>query len=143
MSNEQITKFNSSEISNFDEKKKLKDEITKISRNLGIPDSDIEYLKKLNLKNNKTISTETAELNIDRLDDILKELSSQIRSLNKQSREAKRYKNLSQKIRESEILLLAKNYITFEMVCNENEGKLNSLNVEYHNIVRDISTKKT
>ena len=85
----------------------------------------------------------SAELNIDRLDDILKELSSQIRSLNKQSREAKRYKNLSQKIRESEILLLAKNYITFEMVCNENEGKLNSLNVEYQNIVRDISTKKT
>ena len=85
----------------------------------------------------------SAELNIDRLDDILKELSSQIRSLNKQSREAKRYKNLSQKIRESEILLLAKNYITFEMLCNENEGKLNSLNVEYQNIVRDISTKKT
>ena len=85
----------------------------------------------------------SAELNIDRLDDILKELSSQIRSLNKQSREAKRYKNLSQKIRESEILLLAKNYITFEMVCRENEGKLNSLNVEYQNIVRDISTKKT
>ena len=85
----------------------------------------------------------SAELNIDRLDDILKELSSQLRSLNKQSREAKRYKNLSQKIRESEILLLAKNYITFEMVCNENEGKLNSLNVEYQNIVRDISTKKT
>ena len=85
----------------------------------------------------------SAELNIDRLDDILKELSSQVRSLNKQSREAKRYKNLSQKIRESEILLLAKNYITFEMVCNENEGKLNSLNVEYQNIVRDISTKKT
>ena len=85
----------------------------------------------------------SAELNIDRLDDILKELSSQIRSLNKQSREAKRYKNLSQKIRESEILLLAKNYITFEMVCNENEGKLNSLNVEYQNIVRDISTTKT
>ena len=85
----------------------------------------------------------SAELNIDRLDDILKELSSQIRSLNKQSREAKRYKNLSQKIRESEILLLAKNYVTFEMVCNENEGKLNSLNVEYQNIVRDISTKKT
>ena len=85
----------------------------------------------------------SAELNIDRLDDILKELSSQIRSLNKQSREAKRYKNLSQKIRESEILLLAKNYITFEMVCNENEAKLNSLNVEYQNIVRDISTKKT
>ena len=85
----------------------------------------------------------SAELNIDRLDDILKELSSQIRSLNKQSREAKRYKNLSQKIRESEILLLAKNYITFEMLCNENESKLNSLNVEYQNIVRDISTKKT
>ena len=85
----------------------------------------------------------SAELNIDRLDDILKELSSQVRSLNKQSREAKRYKNLSQKIRESEILLLAKNYITFEMLCNENESKLNSLNVEYQNIVRDISTKKT
>ena len=85
----------------------------------------------------------SAELNIDRLDDILKELSSQLRSLNKQSREAKRYKNLSQKIRESEILLLAKNYISFEAVCNENEGKLNSLNVEYQNIVRDISTKKT
>ncbi len=75
MSNEQITKFNSSEISNFDEKKKLKDEITKISRNLGIPDSDIEYLKKLNLKNNKTISPETAELNIDKINNLSKLIS--------------------------------------------------------------------
>ena len=85
----------------------------------------------------------SAEINIDRLDDILKELSSQVRSLNKQSREAKRYKNLSQKIRESEILLLAKNYKTFERICNENESELDSLTVDYQNVVRDISTKKT
>ena len=52
----------------------------------------------------------SAETNIDRLDDILKELASQVRSLNKQSREANRYKNLSEKIRETEVLLLAIKY---------------------------------
>ena len=85
----------------------------------------------------------SAETNIDRLDDILKELASQVRSLNKQSREASRYKNLSQKIRETEILLLAKKYKTIELECKENEDNLHSLNVEHQNIVRSVSNKKT
>ena len=85
----------------------------------------------------------SAETNIDRLDDILKELASQVRSLNKQSREASRYKNLSQKIRETEILLLAKKYKTIELEFKENEEKLHSLNVEHQNIVRSVSNKKT
>jgi len=85
----------------------------------------------------------SAETNIDRLDDILKELASQVRSLNKQSREANRYKNLSEKIRETEILLLAKKYKTIELECKENEEKLHSLNVEHQNIVRSVSNKKT
>ncbi len=85
----------------------------------------------------------SAETNIDRLDDILKELASQVRSLNKQSREANRYKNLSQKIRETEILLLAKKYKTIELECKENDEKLHSLNVEHQNIVRSVSNKKT
>ena len=85
----------------------------------------------------------SAETNIDRLDDILKELASQVRSLNKQSREANRYKNLSKKIRETEILLLAKKYKTIELECKENEEKLHSLNVEHQNIVRSVSNKKT
>ena len=85
----------------------------------------------------------SAETNIDRLDDILKELASQVRSLNKQSREANRYKNLSEKIRETEILLLAKKYKTIELECKENEEKLHSLNVEHQNIVRNVSNKKT
>ena len=84
----------------------------------------------------------SAETNIDRLDDILKELASQVRSLNKQSREANRYKNLSEKIRETEILLLAKKYKTIELECKENEEKLHSLNVEHQNIVRSVSNKK-
>ena len=85
----------------------------------------------------------SAETNIDRLDDILKELASQVRSLNKQSREANRYKNLSKKIRETEILLLAKKYKTIELECKENDDKLHSLNVEHQNIVRSVSNKKT
>ena len=85
----------------------------------------------------------SAETNIDRLDDILKELASQVRSLNKQSREANRYKNLSKKIRETEILLLAKKYKTIELECKENDEKLHSLNVEHQNIVRSVSNKKT
>ena len=85
----------------------------------------------------------SAETNIDRLDDILKELASQVRSLNKQSREANRYKNLSKKIRETEILLLAKRYKTIELECKENDDKLHSLNVEHQNIVRSVSNKKT
>jgi len=85
----------------------------------------------------------SAETNIDRLDDILKELASQVRSLNKQSREANRYKNLSQKIRKTEILLLAKKYKTIELECKENDEKLHSLNIEHQNIVRGVSNKKT
>ena len=85
----------------------------------------------------------SAETNIDRLDDILKELASQVRSLNKQSREANRYKNLSKKIRETEILLLAKKYKTIELECKENDEKLHSLSVEHQNIVRSVSNKKT
>ena len=85
----------------------------------------------------------SAETNIDRLDDILKELASQVRSLNKQSREASRYKNLSQKIRETEILLLAKKYKAIELECKENDENLHSLNIQHQNIVRSVSNKKT
>ena len=75
MSNEQISKLDSSEIYNINEKKKLNEEITKISRDLAIPDNDIDYLKKLNLKNNKTILTGTAELNIDKINNLAKLVS--------------------------------------------------------------------
>ncbi len=85
----------------------------------------------------------SAETNIDRLDDILKELSSQVRSLNKQSREANRYKNISEKIRETEVLLLAIKYKNIDKECKENEERLHSLNVEHQNIVRNVSNKKT
>ena len=85
----------------------------------------------------------SAETNIDRLDDILKELSSQVRSLNKQSREANRYKNISEKIRETEVLLLGIKYKNIDTECKENEERLHSLNVEHQNIVRNISNKKT
>ena len=85
----------------------------------------------------------SAETNIDRLDDILKELSSQVRSLNKQSREANRYKNISEKIRETEVLLLGLKYKSIDTECKENEERLHSLNVEHQNIVRNISNKKT
>ena len=85
----------------------------------------------------------SAETNIDRLDDILKELSSQVRSLNKQSREANRYKNISEKIRETEVLLLAIKYKNIDTECKENEERLHSLNVEHQNIVRNVSNKKT
>ena len=84
----------------------------------------------------------SAETNIDRLDDILKELSSQVRSLNKQSREANRYKNISEKIRETEVLLLAIKYKNIDIECKENEERLHSLNVEHQNIVRNVSNKK-
>ncbi len=75
MSNEQISKLDSSEIYNINEKKKLNEEITKISKDLAIPDNDIDYLKKLNLKNNKTILTGAAELNIDKINNLAKLVS--------------------------------------------------------------------
>jgi len=85
----------------------------------------------------------SAETNIDRLDDLLKELSSQIRSLNKQSREAKRYKALSKKIRDVEAILLALKYKTINEECEKNKDKLHSINIEHQNIVKNNTKKKT
>jgi chromosome segregation protein len=85
----------------------------------------------------------SAEANLDRLDDVLKELASQMRSLNKQSREANRYKSLSEKIRETEVNLLA---LRYKMVSNENNKSLEELKKikeKHENLVGRITNKKT
>ena len=51
-----------------------------------------------------------AQTNLERLDDVLKELSSQMRSLKKQAREANRYKSLSEEIRNAQSIVLAVKY---------------------------------
>ena len=51
-----------------------------------------------------------AQTNLERLDDVLKELSSQMRSLKKQAREANRYKSLSEEIRKAQSVVLAVKY---------------------------------
>ncbi len=62
-----------------------------------------------------------AEQNLDRLEDVLSQLASQLDSLKRQSRQAKRYRNLSGEIRKFEALLL---YLRWLEVCHAlNEAK--------------------
>ena len=66
-----------------------------------------------------------ANNNIDRLDDVLKELSSQIRSLRKQAREAARYKSLSEEIRNAQAIVLA---VKLELISEELEDSNKKFN---------------
>ena len=59
-----------------------------------------------------------ANNNLERLDDVLKELSSQTRSLRKQAREASRYKSLSEDIRSAQAVVLA---VKLEIINEELE----------------------
>ena len=84
-----------------------------------------------------------ANNNIDRLDDVLKELSSQIRSLRKQAREAARYKSLSEEIRNAQAIVLA---VKLELISEELEDsnkKFNEAKQNHQETINSLSRINT
>ena len=84
-----------------------------------------------------------ANNNIDRLDDVLKELSSQIRSLRKQAREATRYKSLSEEIRNAQAVVLA---VKLELINEELEDsskKYNEAKKNHQDTINSLSRINT
>ena len=71
-----------------------------------------------------------AETNLERLDDVTSELESQIESLKRQSRQAKRFKNLSSEIRQAEATLLHIRWTEAKQLEAESESKLSSATSE-------------
>lgn len=65
-----------------------------------------------------------AETNLSRLDDILVTLESQLQSLKKQSRQATRYRNISDLINKAEAMLYHVRWIKAQIEMSENEEKL-------------------
>ncbi len=95
---------------------------------------------------------DAAENNLKKADDIMKQLSNQLKNLLKQAEEASRYKNISEEIRKQEIFLV------FAKVCNikkdlknnqdqleEIEDNISALNIEknYNAENLDAEIKKT
>ena len=97
-----------------------------------------------------------ANNNLERLDDVLKELSSQTRSLRKQAREASRYKSLSEDIRSAQAVVLAvkleiineeleksrKNYDVSKKNHQETINSLSKINSEEINLTNELAPLK-
>ena len=80
-----------------------------------------------------------ANNNIDRLDDVLKELSSQIRSLRKQAREATRYKSLSEEIRKSQAVVLAVKLELINEELDDSNKKYNEAKKNHQDTINSLS----
>jgi chromosome segregation protein len=72
-----------------------------------------------------------AEQNLDRLDDVVRELETQIENLKRQARQATRFKNLSAEIRQSEAILLHLRWTA----AKEQEGEAKSALAQAMNAV--------
>ena len=80
-----------------------------------------------------------ANSNIDRLDDVLKELSSQIRSLRKQAREATRYKSLSEEIRNAQAVVLAVKLELINEELDDSNKKYNEAKKNHQDTINSLS----
>jgi len=80
-----------------------------------------------------------ANNNIDRLDDVLKELSSQIRSLRKQAREATRYKSLSEEIRNAQAVFLAVKLELINEELNDTNKRYNEAKKNHQDTINSLS----
>ena len=73
-----------------------------------------KYRKKVAISQKKIEQTEN---NLQRVKDILSEVSKQIRSLKRQSAKAKRYKVICEEIRNLELILFSNNYNQLKKEC--------------------------
>ena len=81
-----------------------------------------------------------AHTNLERLDDVLKELSSQMRSLKKQAREANRYKSLSEEIRNAQSVVLAVKYETINEQLDESKKQFNNAIRKHQEAVKEVAS---
>ena len=81
-----------------------------------------------------------AHINLERLDDVLKELSSQMRSLKKQAREANRYKSLSEEIRNAQSVVLAVKYATINEQLDESKKQFNNAIRKHQEAVKEVAS---
>ena len=81
-----------------------------------------------------------AQTNLERLDDVLKELSSQMRSLKKQAREANRYKSLSEEIRNAQSVVLAVKYETINKQLDESKKQFNDATRKHQEAVKEVAS---
>ena len=81
-----------------------------------------------------------AHTNLERLDDVLKELSSQMRSLKKQAREANRYKSLSEEIRNAQSVVLAVKYETISEQLDESKKQFNDAIRKHQEAVKEVAS---
>ncbi|MEM9329872.1 MAG: chromosome segregation SMC family protein [Pseudomonadota bacterium] len=71
-----------------------------------------------------------AETNLERLDDVVGQLDTQLESLKRQARQANRYRNLSGEIRKTEALLFHLKWVTAKQQEGEAESTLSEFNIE-------------
>ena len=81
-----------------------------------------------------------AHTNLERLDDVLKELSSQMRSLKKQAREANRYKSLSEEIRNAQSVVLAVKYETINEQLDKSKKQFNDAIRKHQEAVKEVAS---
>ena len=80
-----------------------------------------------------------AQTNLERLDDVLKELSSQMRSLKKQAREANRYKSLSKEIRKAQSVVLAVKYEVINKQLSESKNQFAEAVKDHQETIREVA----
>ena len=81
-----------------------------------------------------------AQTNLERLDDVLKELSSQMRSLKKQAREANRYKSLSKEIRKAQSIVLAVKYEVINKQLSESKNQFAEAVKDHQETIREVAS---
>ena len=81
-----------------------------------------------------------AQTNLERLDDVLKELSSQMRSLKKQAREANRYKSLSDEIRKAQSIVFSVKYENIKEQLNDSKKQLEEAIKNHQETIREVAT---
>ncbi|MCK5444504.1 MAG: AAA family ATPase, partial [Rhodospirillaceae bacterium] len=84
-----------------------------------------------------------AETNLSRLDDILITLESQLQSLKKQSRQAKRYRNISDLIQKAEALLYFIRWKAALEILNANQEKLKSAETVVASLTSNVAAATT
>ena len=81
-----------------------------------------------------------AQTNLERLDDVLKELSSQMRSLKKQAREANRYKSLSKEIRKAQSVVLAVKYEVINKQLSDSKNQFAEAVKDHQETIREVAS---
>ncbi|MFQ5972457.1 MAG: chromosome segregation protein SMC [Alphaproteobacteria bacterium] len=84
-----------------------------------------------------------AETNLERLDDVLTTLEAQLQGLKKQARQARRYRNVSEQIRQTEAVVLHHNWTAVSARVEEAERVLAEAEAVVTGLTRETATATT